>query len=69
MICRGEFMKEANVKNIWIHTDIKEINSNSKLDTMAFERADNICTVSQNSRKSLEELYPQFKDKIKVITE
>ncbi len=59
---------KANVKNIWIHTDIKEINSNSKLDTMAFERADNICTVSQNSRKSLEELYPQFKDKIKVFT-
>lgn len=58
---------KAKVKNLWIHTDIKEINSNCKLDTMAFEDADNICTVSQNSKKSLEELYPQFKDKIKVF--
>lgn len=58
---------KAKVKNIWIHTDIKEINSNVKLDTMAFEGADNICTVSQNSKRSLEELYPQFKDKIKVF--
>ncbi|MBQ4573419.1 MAG: glycosyltransferase [Clostridia bacterium] len=58
----------AKVKNMWIHTDIKEINSNGKLDTMAFKRANNICTVSQNSKKSLEELYPQFKDKIKAFT-
>lgn len=58
----------ANVKNMWIHTDIKKIGTNRILDTMAFERADNICTVSQNSKKSLEELYPQYKDKIKVFT-
>ncbi|MBQ4645402.1 MAG: glycosyltransferase [Clostridia bacterium] len=58
----------AKVKNMWIHTDIKEINSNGKLDTMAFKRANNICTVSQNSKKSLEELYPHFKDKIKAFT-
>ncbi|MBR2954342.1 MAG: glycosyltransferase [Clostridia bacterium] len=58
----------AKVKNMWIHTDIKEINSNGKLDTMAFKRANNICTVSQNSKKSLEEIYPQFKDKIKAFT-
>ncbi len=58
----------AKTKNIWIHTDIKKISTNRILDTMAFERADNICTVSQNSKKSLEELYPQYKDKIKVFT-
>lgn len=58
----------AKVKNVWVHTDIKEINSNHKLDVMAFEKADNICTVSQNSKNSLVEIYPQFKDKIKVFT-
>ena len=58
----------AKVKNMWIHTDIKEIDSNRTLDNMAFEKADNICTVSQNSRKSLEELYPKYKDKVKVFT-
>lgn len=58
----------AKVKNMWIHTDIKEIGSNRILDNMAFEKANNICTVSQNSRKSLEELYPQYKGKIKVFT-
>lgn len=59
---------DATVKNVWIHTDIKQINSNRKLDTMAFKKADNICTVSQNSKNSLAECYPQFKDKIKVFT-
>ena len=58
----------AKVKNVWIHTDIKQIDTNHKLDTMTFEKADNICTVSQNSKNSLNELYPQFKDKIKVFT-
>ncbi len=58
----------AKVKNMWIHTDVKEIDTNRILDTMAFERADNICTVSQNSKNSIAEFYPQFKDKIKVFT-
>lgn len=59
---------DANVKNVWVHTDIKEITTNRKIDIMVFEKADNICTVSQNSKNSLIELYPQFKDKIKVFT-
>ncbi len=58
----------AKVKNVWVHTDIKEINSNRKLDKMAFSVAKNICTVSRNSKNSLVELYPEFKDKIKVFT-
>ena len=58
----------ATVKNVWVHTDIKEIITNKKLDTMAFNAADNICTVSQNSKNSLIELYPEFEDKIKVFT-
>ncbi|MBE6786756.1 MAG: glycosyltransferase [Ruminococcaceae bacterium] len=59
---------DAKVKNVWIHTDIKQITTNKALDIMAFEKAHNICTVSQNSKNSLCELYPQFKDKIKVFT-
>lgn len=59
---------DAKVKNVWIHTDIKQITSNRALDIMAFEKADNICTVSQNSKNSLVELYPDFEDKIKVFT-
>lgn len=59
---------DAKIKNVWIHTDIKQITTNKSLDIMAFKKAHNICTVSQNSKNSLCELYPQFKDKIKVFT-
>ena len=59
---------KADVKNMWIHTDIKEIITNKKLDTKAFKKAKNICTVSQNSKNSLARIYPQFKEKIKVFT-
>ncbi len=59
---------DAKVKNMWIHTDIKQINSNYALDSMAFERADHICTVSQNSKNSLAEFFPQYKEKINVFT-
>ena len=58
----------AKVKNLWIHTDIKQINTNKKLDIMAFKKANNICTVSQNSKNSLIEYYPEFAEKIKVFT-
>ena len=59
---------DAKVKNVWIHTDIKEITTNRALDRMAFEKANTICTVSQNSKQSLSELYPQFTSKINVFT-
>lgn len=59
---------DAKIKNVWIHTDIKQITTNKALDIMTFEKADNICTVSQNSKNSLCELYPQFQNKIKVFT-
>ena len=59
---------KAKLKNMWIHTDIKQVTTNKALDTRAFAFAKNICTVSQNSKNSLIELYPEFKDKIKVFT-
>ncbi len=59
---------DAKVKSLWIHTDIKKVETNRALDRSAFQKADYICTVSQNSKRSLGELYPEFKSKIKVFT-
>lgn len=59
---------DAPIKNMWIHTDISAIESNRELDEMAFSKAKHICTVSQNSKRALEEIYPKFKEKIKVFT-
>ncbi len=58
---------DASVKSGWIHTDLKQIQSNRVLDRSAFEKLDHICTVSQNSMNSLIELYPQFEKKYKLF--
>lgn len=58
---------EADVKSAWIHTDIKKINTNIKLNRMTFGQVDYICTVSQNSKNSLLELYPEYHDKYRVF--
>lgn len=57
----------ADVKLGWIHTDIKMISSNKKLDEMAFSTLDKVITVSENSLNSLIETYPNFKDKFRCI--
>lgn len=57
----------ADVKIGWIHTDLKQINENSKLDNQAFEKLDKVATVSQNSLNSLKELFPKLKDKFVCI--
>ena len=58
---------KAKKKIGWIHTDIKKISSNKKLDCRAFEKLDNIITVSANSLNSLKEIYPEFSHKFGVI--
>lgn len=58
----------AKRKCVWVHTDIRKIISNKKLDTMAFSLADCVCTVSQNSANALKELYPEIQEKIQVFT-
>jgi len=58
---------KAKKKIGWIHTDIKKISPNKKLDSRAFEKLDNIITVSENSLNSLKEIYPKFSDKFSVI--
>lgn len=58
---------DAHVKLGWIHTDIKRINNNKKLDEAAFEKLDCVITVSQNSLRNLKEVYPAFEKKFKCI--
>lgn len=58
---------DAGVKLGWIHTDIKKINNNKKLDESAFKKLDTVITVSQNSLNNLKEVYPAFADKFQCI--
>lgn len=58
---------DADVKLGWIHTDIKKINNNKKLDESAFAKLDSVITVSQNSLNNLQEVYPAFTEKFKCI--
>ena len=57
----------AKTKLGWIHTDIKMISSNAKLDKNAFSKLDKVITVSQNSLNSLKEVYPEYADKFTCI--
>ena len=57
----------AKIKLGWIHTDIKKINANRTLDEKAFSKLDKVLTVSNNSLNSLASLYPNLKDKFKVV--
>lgn len=58
---------KADVKIGWIHTDIKKISNNKKLDERAFEKLDSIITVSQNSLRSLQEEYPAYTEKMQCV--
>ena len=57
----------ADKKIGWIHTDIKKIDSSKKLDERAFSLLDHVVTVSENSLNSLNDVYPDYKDKFRVI--
>lgn len=58
---------QADVKVGWVHTDLKEVTHNRKLDQQTFEKLDRIATVSKNSLNSLIELHPKCKDKFVCI--
>ncbi|MFI3165937.1 MAG: glycosyltransferase [Bacillota bacterium] len=62
----GDCINATN-KNLWIHTDIEKINTNSYLDNVAFDQANKIFTVSQNSLNSLTRRYPAYVDKMKYV--
>lgn len=58
---------QADIKIGWIHTDLKKVDHNRKLDQQAFEMLDRVATVSQNSLNSLIELHGSCKDKFVCI--
>ncbi len=60
-------MVNAKRKIGFIHTDLKMIDHNRKLDDKAFGILDAVVTVSENSLNSLIELHPNHKDKFKCI--
>lgn len=58
---------DADVKIGWVHTDLKKIVINHKINSYAFSKLNHVVTVSENSLNSLNELYPEHKEKFKCI--
>lgn len=58
---------EAKKKLGWIHTDYAEMPIDYALDKRVLMKLDNIIAVSYQCKLSLERIYPDFKNKIKVI--
>ena len=54
-------------KILWMHTDYKETNYNREFDKKYFEQADKIIHVSNKSLSNFIEIFPKFKDKVKVV--
>ena len=61
--------RKNNVKKIaWVHTDlIKHKTISRKLEERNYKNIDKIICVSDNSKKSIENLYPDIEAKIEVI--
>lgn len=57
----------ANKKILWIHTDYQNANFITKIDNKYFSEANNIITVSKESSNTITNIFPQFKNKLKVI--
>lgn len=58
---------DANKKLCWINTDYKKAGYNTKFDVKYYQKCDFMIAVSEKNKEVLEDVYPQFKDKIKVI--
>lgn len=58
---------EATKKICWINTDYKKAGYNPKFDRKYYEKYDYMVAVSEKNKEVLEKVYPEFKDKIKVI--
>lgn len=63
--------KTKNNKVInWIHTDIYDLEKSwleRKLQKRSFKQADIIVAISENTKKSIEHIFPQYADKIKLV--
>ncbi|MEE1476685.1 glycosyltransferase [Fusobacterium sp.] len=61
-------LKNCNKKIAWVHTDLKKHRILSKyLERRAYKKVDNIVCVSNDSKISMDELYPELSKKIEVI--
>ena len=58
---------EATKRICWINTDYKKAGYNPKFDRKYYEKYDYMVAVSEKNKEVLEKVYPEFKDKIKVI--
>lgn len=55
---------------MWIHTDIRDLKSSPLkrwLQKRSFHRATKIVAISENTERSIVELFPQFRDKVERI--
>lgn len=57
----------AKKKIGWIHTNYSDMGMDKEIDKKYFNQLDNIITVSENSANVLRDLFPNNREKIKVI--
>lgn len=57
----------ADKKLCYVHSDVKKLGLNKKINGEIFEKSDSIVTVSRACADSLTEEFPTFRDKIAVI--
>lgn len=62
---------KKSVDNIqWIHGDIYDLKSKPfkrMLQSISFKKADKIVAISENTKKSILDIFPQYKEKIRTI--
>lgn len=58
---------EADKKLCWINTDYKKAGYNPSFDRSYYEKYNYMIAVSEKNKEVLESVYPEFRDKIRVI--
>lgn len=58
---------EAIKKVCWINTDYKKAGYNSKFDKEYYEKYNFIVLVSEKNKEIFENIYPEFKEKLKIV--
>ena len=58
---------EAKKKILWVHNDYNKIKTNKDYEHPYFAKADYVATISNLCVKSLEETFPDLKDKFIAI--
>lgn len=58
---------ESDRKLCWINTDYKKAGYNPKFDRKYYEKYNYMVAVSEKNKEVLESVYPEFKDKMRVV--